>query len=307
MISWAKTRMGTIVLALTAGLIWSTNAIFIKSIQGIGVLGMSVGRMFLGAFFILIGILIFGKMKKLIRSAKHIKLWLLLGLLGAFHWGIVMVALKYTLVGNSTVLSNTTPLFLLLLGPFFLKERLKLSDIFPIALTVGGIFLMMTAKGFSFHGETFIGDVSGLLSAFLFAVYSVIVRKIHTRYPFYVMMFWMILFAGIFMTLAGWIFNVPLITGPVPTLSWVWLVLLGLFGTALGHCVYNVSLRGALRSDQVSMLTLINSPIAVLWGILFLHEILAWRGFLGMAISLMGLVWLIRTQIRRPSLLRKIQ
>lgn len=291
--------MGTIVLALTAGLIWSTNAIFIKSIQGIGVLGMSVGRMFLGVIFILVGILMFGKIKTLIRSGKHIKLWLLLGLLGAFHWGIVMVSLKYTLVGNSTVMTNTTPLFLLLLGPFFLKERLKLSDVFPIVLTLGGIFLMMTAKGFSFHGETFIGDVAGILGSFLFAVYSVVVRKIHSRYPFYVMMFWIMLFAGIFMALAGWILNISLITGPVPTLSWWWLVLLGLFGTALGHCAYNVSLRGALRSDQVSMLTLINPPVAVVWGMIFLHESLALRGFAGMAVSLVGIAWLIRAQVKK--------
>lgn len=289
-----------VLMGLSAGILWGSNPIFPKLIEGLSSLGLAVGRMGFGFLFITLGILLAGRFKEVIASARHWRMWLLLGLLMSVHWTAIMVGFRNTLAGNAAILGNTNTLFLLILASFFLKERLSLRDYFWVGITFFGITLIFFGKGFSLSLDHLQGDLSALFGAFLFAVYTLLIRK-ERRYPFYIMMFWLFLISGIFMVLASVLFHWPLLVpgGEVVPLSWVYLASMGLLGTALGHSAYNLSLR-YVRSDQASLLGLMSPVTTLVLGYWILGESFSWQGLLGIFITLMGIVGIVRSGAKTP-------
>ena len=281
-----------VLLALSAGFLWGFPGILVKSIEGFSFLGLATLRMFLAFLMIAAGILIFKKGGELVASFRYWKFWILLGLLMSFRWAWGMAGFQYTLVANASLFGNTTPLFLLFLGPLFLGESLRKQEIIFMAVTFVGIFLMIDGKGFSWDNLQFRGDMFSILGAFSFAIYSIIVRKKRALFPFYIMMFWLFLISSLFMVLGGWLFEIPFTIGPIPSISWFYLLILVIFPTVAAHSAYNFSLS-FLRSDQAATIILIGPLFAAFLGYLFLEEKLPSQSILGMVLVLCGIYGII--------------
>lgn len=99
------------------------------------------------------------------------------GAMFALEFVFIYAGLAYTAASRMVVFIYTTPCITALMLPFFVRsERLSARQWAGVALAFGGI-LAAFGEGFaSTRGETFVGDLFGVLAAFLWASTIVLIR-----------------------------------------------------------------------------------------------------------------------------------
>ena len=99
------------------------------------------------------------------------------GLLFAFEFVLIYAGLAYTAASRMIVFIYTTPCWTALMLPFFIPvERLSARQWIGVLAAFGGIVAAF-AEGFtSAKGETFVGDLFGVIAAFLWASTIVLIR-----------------------------------------------------------------------------------------------------------------------------------
>lgn len=106
-------------------------------------------------------------------SARDIRGVVLAGLFLALHFATWISSLKYTSIANSVVMVNMSPLWVGLLAPFFLKEKIRRATVIGIVLSITGCLIIgssdLVAGGHSLWGD-FLAIIGGLcLAAYLMA------------------------------------------------------------------------------------------------------------------------------------------
>ncbi|MCW7495265.1 DMT family transporter [Leptospira levettii] len=111
---------------------------------------------------------------KVILTIKRDGKILLIGTLSN-AMGIILYyyALKQTDLGPAAILIKTTVLYNVLLGVVFLGEKLKYRETFGIIISMFGIYFISTLEG-QIH---WIASICILISAFLFAIQSYLIKK----------------------------------------------------------------------------------------------------------------------------------
>ena len=89
--------------------------------------------------------------------------------------------IKYTTASTSAVLINTNVMFIAILSFLVLKEKFTLKKIVGILLGFAGATIIVT-NGYFEIGRSFFGDVLILLSAFCWAVYSIVGKRLLDKY-----------------------------------------------------------------------------------------------------------------------------
>lgn len=118
------------------------------------------------------------------ESLKQELVYLFAGLFGTtLYITFVNTAFDHTQVSNASVLSSTSPIFIALLTPLFLRgASIKKMVYVGFAFATIGTILVATRGDFNIK-LSFLGDAIALLSAISWALYSLILRKNTTSYP----------------------------------------------------------------------------------------------------------------------------
>ncbi len=124
-------------------------------------------------------------------------------LCGVFGSGINMVfffmGLKATTPINASLMMTMTPILVLLISAFLIKERITSKKMLGIALGgVGSVILIIYGKKFAYTSA--IGDVYVLINALSYGVYIVLVKKLMLKYHPMTVIMW-VLFFGFFIVL----------------------------------------------------------------------------------------------------------
>ena len=94
--------------------------------------------------------------------------------------------IEMTTPSTSAVLINTNLLFILLLSVIFLNEKLSLKKIIGIVFSFIGVIVIMLAQLLNekivFDNSFFIGCIFIIVSAFFWAIYSVVGKKLIKKY-----------------------------------------------------------------------------------------------------------------------------
>jgi len=167
--------------------------------------------------------------------------WLLLsGLLLSLHFALWITSLKYTSVASSVVLVTTHPIFAGVGGLLFLKERLGLSLILGIALSVLGSGLI----GYGDTGlskQALMGDGLALLGAMAASGYLLVGRKMRKEQDLFSYIFPVYSTAGLILILFSLIFQNPFFGYSSST--YFYLFLLALIPQLIGHTTFNWALK----------------------------------------------------------------
>ena len=113
----------------------------------------------------------------------------------ALHFATWITSLQYTSVASSVVLVTTTPLWVALFAPIFLRERVGPAAVTGMVLAlVGGIVIglsdacawqagRLTCPSLRtfFAGTTFLGDFLALFGAWMAAGYLLVGRKLREK------------------------------------------------------------------------------------------------------------------------------
>ena len=224
-------------------------------------------------------------------SKKQELMFMTAGLCGiTLYFLLQNIALTYTATSNVGVISSIAPFFTALLANWLLDgEKLKVNFFIGFFVAMTGIFLI------SFNGSTdlrlnFLGDLLALMTAIVWAVYSILVRKISefgyntiqtTRKIFFYGVAFMI--PVLFLFRFNW--GIERFSQPVNIFN---ILFLGLGASALCFLTWNtaVKLLGAVKTSVYIYLVPV---ITVITSVIVLSEKITWTSSLGIALTLGGL------------------
>ncbi|MEN3016230.1 MAG: DMT family transporter [Candidatus Methanosuratincola petrocarbonis] len=213
---------------------------------------------------------------------------LFLGLTGVTLYHLFQnVGMGYTSASESSVIIASNPVFIALFSRILLGERLSKAKASGILIAFSGVVLVVLRDGASFGSPSFLGDLICLGSVFSWVAYSLYTKKRLLRsspieITAYSTLFGMIFLAPIALAIEG--FAVPILPS-----SWLSLVMLGVFSSAVGYLLWNRALSETTASEAGSYLFLI-PVIASAFAFIFLGERLDGLFFIGSALVIMGLV-----------------
>ena len=162
-----KSKYGQgIIYALISYFSWGMFPLFWKMLSSIPALNVLAHRMLWSCFFLLLVALI-SKSKKIILYISQPKLFIRLGLAGciiALNWGVYIYAVETNHIVEASLGYYINPLFNVLLGVFFLKEKLSRSQQLAVLSAFIGVgyitfdygklpwISIVLALSFSFYG-----------------------------------------------------------------------------------------------------------------------------------------------------------
>jgi drug/metabolite transporter (DMT)-like permease len=276
-----------IMLAIVAGLFFGTSGILTRSIEGFSAIGIAAGRLALAFLFMNGLILKQNEGAELKSSFQHIPVLLCLGLLASFHFVLFVLAVQKTFIANALILVNTVPILVLFLAPFVLSEPITRSDSLGVAITFIGAGLIVGFDKMTLSPEHLIGDLCALGSALCYALYVIVARRLRQRYSSPVIMFWFFGLGAVFLMLGALALGDRMLFEPSVS-SLLFLLLLGLLPTGVGHFCYNLSLK-SIPAAKVSMIGLLEPVTGSLLAALLLHEIPPLSSSMGILLVLFGI------------------
>lgn len=223
--------------------------------------------------------------QQLFKVSKRELLFLLLsGLFLSIHFAAWITSLEFTSIASSVVLVTTTPLWVALFSPIFLKEKNNSSIWIGLIFALLGSSLVALSNqcsfslvdpiqcesvDLSFDRNTLLGNILALLGAWMAAGYMMVGRKVRSTLPLIKYIFFVYIFAAIFLLLFVVISGESLVG--YTNQAYLWMLLLGLIPQLFGHSIFNWAL-GHLPAAFVSI-ALIGEPIGtILLAFLFLKE-----------------------------------
>ena len=255
---------------LSAMLIFGTIALFVRNIN-LTSPEIAVFRGIIGSIFLFGGI-IFSKEKTSFQvMKKNLPVLTVSGLLVGENWIFLFEAYKYTTVSIATLSYYCAPIFVTILAPVVLKEKITLKKFLCVCLAMVGMLCIVGANKNNSIGEYnhFLGITYGL-SAAIFYAGVILLNKfikglggVETTVSQLVLAS-LLLFPYVAITTG---FNFSKMTG----ISWVYLILLGIIHTGIAYVLYFSSLKN-LKSNTIAILSYIDPITAVLISSLFLGE-----------------------------------
>jgi len=247
---------------------FGSAAIFIRYATQVSAISLTFFRLLIASAAVILFAISTGALRKL---GKHVLLLVAIsGIMLSLHFTAFIFAVKETTVANATFLVNTSPVMLAVLSPLILKERTTSREYFGVLLAILGILFVANA-GNSFRSFG-LPDLSALLAAFFVALYSLVGRYLRTRgvgtasYTAYV-----------YSTAAVVAFLMVEGSGasafqPYDPQNIVAILGLGLIPTALGHSLYNYSLR-SVKTVTANLFPMLEPVIASALAVPLFQEI----------------------------------
>lgn len=200
------------------------------------------------------------------------------------------IALTYTFASNVGVIISVAPFFTALFAHLFLEgEKLKPQFFVGFLIALAGIFLI------GFHGVSVLqlnplGDLLAILAAVVWAVYSILTKKIGEFHYNTVQATRRIFFYGlVFMIPALFLFefhpSVSLLLKPINLFN---IIFLGLGASAVCFATWNWALK-ILGAVKTSVYIYLVPVVTVITSILILHEKITGITLIGVVLTLAGL------------------
>jgi RarD protein len=278
---------------LSAMLIFGTIAIFVRNIE-LTSKEIAVLRGVIGSIFLL-GVMLFSKEKTSFSVIKkNLPILVLSGLGVGANWIFLFEAYKYTTVSIATLSYYCAPIFVTIMAPIILKEKISLIKFLCVCTAmIGMLCIVGTNKGSIGEGYNhFLGIIYGLTAAVGYA--SVILmnkfikglKGVETTVT--QLVFASILLLPYVMVTSG--FDFSKMTG----ISWWYMIFLGVVHTGFAYALYFSSLK-ELKGQTIAVLSYIDPITAVLISALFLGEQLTMFQIIG-GVLILGSTFISETQ-----------
>lgn len=196
-----------------------------------------------------------------------------LGILMTAHWVTYFASMQYAGVSVGMIAMFTFPVITVLLEPFFEKTRLAWQDLVSTLVVILGIALIVPEV--SLQNDITIGIALGVISAVLYAIRNLSLRKYFSHYSGARSMAWQTLVIVVCLLPFS-----ALPSGQTNISVWLLLLALGTVFTALPHALVANSLAH-LRAKTFSLIACMQPFYGVIFAVLLLNESPGWTTILG--------------------------
>jgi drug/metabolite transporter (DMT)-like permease len=253
----------------------STASIFIRFAQADGVSSLVIAAWRLTLASLILAPLALLRYDAELRALnrRDLTLALLSGIFLAIHFATWISSLEYTSVASSVVLVSTAPLWVAILAPITIHERVGRPVLIGMGLALVGVTIVGISDSCSLYGFTslvcpplsefvggtaFLGDLLALAGALTVAGYLLIGRSLRENMSLVPYIFVVYGMAALVLVV------IVLTTGESPfgyePQTYFWFLLLALIPQLLGHTSYNWALA-YLPASFISV-TLLGEPIS---------------------------------------------
>jgi drug/metabolite transporter (DMT)-like permease len=246
--------LGYFYVAATA-IIWGSNGVIVNWVPYDAYTIVFLRVLF--ASLTILPVVLLTRKPEMMRAARSWRVVLSLGLLLALGWTLLFHSMKLIAIANAVLLNYTAPIFVALLAPLFLKEKLEKSTLLALAISVAGI-------GFISYQQNL--QILGLLSGLAYAGFIIASKRALSSFSSQVVAFYSYSVALIFL--------IPFVIGTdfSPDLtSWILLLVLGVFNTGFAVTLYLKGL-GMIKAQKAVVFTYLEPASAVVFGFLFLAQ-----------------------------------
>lgn len=272
-----------------AVLLFGLAGLFAKFVS-LSAIHIVLGRVFFASIFLLF-VLLITKKSFFFREKKTYLYFIIIGFVLALHWASFFYSIQRSTVAIGLITFATFPIFANFLEPIIFKELLFKKTLVLAFLTLIGIFFVVPE--FSIHSDLTIGAIWGIVSAFTFAVLSMLNRAFVKQYSSIVIGFYQNLFA--FFWLFPFYFVVPL---SLNVKNIALLLLLGVLFTGIAHVLYIQGLD-KVNVRTASIIASLEPVYGIIAAAILLSEIPEPRQWIGIMIILFSVTYISITKEKK--------
>jgi drug/metabolite transporter (DMT)-like permease len=251
-------------------LIFGSIGVFVKKIDMTSS-EIAFFRGVIGSLFLLIASFLV-KHKPSYQALKKNALLLLLsgGAIG-LNWIFLFESYRYTTISNATISYYFAPIFVMILAPWVLKEKLTSVKVVCIVMAMIGLFLIVNpGAGSTSSGQNnTVGILYGLSAAALYASVILMNKFIKNLSGFETTL--VQLFAGALVLFPYVLWQGTLDLGGLNSTSIIFILILGIVHTGFAYFLYFTSLQ-ELKGQTIAVLSYIDPISAVIIAAIFLGE-----------------------------------
>ena len=283
-----KSRLLGLLAVGAAASIWGTLGFFAKILyaEGVSFEALVAVRASVGWTAMLLFVLLTRGVGSLRVAGRDFLFLVPLGLvgIGAFYL-LYFFTVRESTVGTAAILLYSSPAFVVLLAWVFLKETLGPLRLLALALTFGGIFLVVGGYDPSTLEVSFFVLATGLLSGLTYGLYSIFGKPVAGRLEPAVILSYALGFGSVLLVLAALPTFYTLVG--LSLSSYALLFMLAVVHTALAFGLYTVGLK-RLDAGQAAIVATVEPVVAGAIGVVLLGEELTALKVIGALLVLAG-------------------
>ena len=239
--------------------------------------------------------------KKSLRLNSFDEAWkiVLLSALRAITSVTLLIGYVNISSGIAATLNFMYPVIVTLTMVVFFGEKRSAIDYFAILASIFGVYLLASGDSIIAHGgNTKLGLICSLISAFSFAAYYIVMKQVKAD-KIEVVKFttWIMMLSALYFIICAFIFNGKL-TIITDARSWLNALGLGLWATMVSNITGVKGIR-RIGPTMTSILGALQPVTAVILGVLFLGEHLYLRSLIGISIILVAVSIIVLHQKNR--------
>lgn len=241
---------------------------------------IALARAVVGTLFLLLLMAVKGSRPSAKAVMANLPALFVSGVLIGFNWILLFEAYQYTSVAVATLCYYTAPVFVILVSPVFLKERLTIKKLACVAAALVGMVLVSGVAGTGVSGiesggagalgaAEWKGILLGLGAAALYASIMILNKKIKDIQAIDKTVV-QLAAAAVVLLPYTWFTEDMTGIGMTP-LAAVLLLVVGVVHTGIGYAVYFGSMKD-LKAQTVALYSYIDPVTAIILSALLLHE-----------------------------------
>lgn len=259
-----KSEMLGYLYVAVAAVIWGSNGVIVNLVP----LNAYVIAFFrvLFASLTLLPLLLFTKRPEMVKAAKAWGSMFALGGLLSLGWAFLFQSMKLIAIANAVLLNYMAPVFVALLAPIFLNERIEKTTVLALAISLVGMMIISSQQDLHAGSLNFSGVVFGLLAGLAYAGFIILSKKTVAKYSSQAVALYAYSATAIF--LSSSLLGVNLSLDPA---SWMLLFVLGAFNTGFAVTLYLKGLN-MVKAQKAVVFTYLEPVSAAVFGSLFLAQ-----------------------------------
>lgn len=238
---------------------------------------IALSRGVIGSIFLLLASWVLKEKLSWSKIKPNLLLLILSGAGIGFNWILMFEAYHYTSIANATLAYYFAPVFVVLLSPLLLKERLTFVKAGCVLAAMLGMFLIVGIGGGEGKNHL-IGISYGLAAAVLYA--SVVIMNKFLKGLTGLETTLIQISCATLVLLPYILLTEPIRIFSINTRSMLFLIVMGLINTGLAYLMYFTGMR-KLKGQSVAVLSYTDPISAILMSGLFLGEALTTLQLLG--------------------------
>lgn len=266
-------------------MIWGTIGFFVRFIEMPSVAIASV-RGLLGTAVLMIFLLIKKELSLGGVSRKTLLRLIISGIAIGLNWVCLFEAYRHTTIAVATLCYYLAPMFITLLSPYLLQEKLTMKNLICLlGCFTGFVMVLFSQMTESSTGVSMLGIVFGVSAAVCYAFIVFNNKFVREEIPSIIVC--LVQLAAAAVTLLPYTFlTVSVSDCSFDAVSLVFLLILGLVHTGLAYLLWFSSIP-KISAQKISIFAFLDPIVAFIVSVAIFHEQLSLEGWIG-AILLMG-------------------